>query len=78
MINCKESTLLTIKKEHGPIGVKASFDLWMHQLFCKFCKKFAKQSSWINEMAKKLGANASFSESEKSALRTEIKTRNQL
>lgn len=75
MINCKESTILTLKKELDHIGMKEAFNLWLHKLFCRFCKEFAKQSTWINQMAHKLEIKAAFSEKEKEVLKSELKTR---
>ena len=49
VFNCKQATLLSLKKEEGTISVKERLKLCYHLLYCKYCRRFAKQSSIINK-----------------------------
>ena len=42
--------MLSIKKEQGNITFSESIQLWYHLLYCKFCKRFTKQSAIINKL----------------------------
>lgn len=48
VFNCKQATLLSLQKEEGTISVKERLKLFYHLLYCKYCKRFVKQSSIIN------------------------------
>ena len=50
VFNCKQATLLSLKKEEGKITFRESVLLWYHLLYCKFCKRFTKQSAIINKL----------------------------
>ena len=49
VFNCKQATLLSLKKEEGIISVNERLKLYYHLLYCKYCRRFAKQSSIINK-----------------------------
>jgi hypothetical protein len=46
--NCKQATLLSLKKEEGKASVKERIQLWIHLCFCVFCRRFVQQSQHIN------------------------------
>jgi hypothetical protein len=46
--NCKQATLLSLKKEEGRASVKERIQLWVHLLYCVFCRRFVQQSKHIN------------------------------
>lgn len=46
--NCKAATLISLKKEDGPISLNERARLFIHLLFCDACKRFIKQSAIIN------------------------------
>jgi hypothetical protein len=50
VFNCKQATLLSLKKEEGKITFWESIKLWYHLLYCKYCKRFTKQSAIINKL----------------------------
>ncbi|MEO7444802.1 MAG: hypothetical protein ABIT96_11575 [Ferruginibacter sp.] len=52
MLNCKEATLLVIKKEQGKLGLMNRLSLSFHLFLCKYCRWFSRQSSLINHLAK--------------------------
>ena len=73
MINCKESTRLTIKKEENKLTLREKIELSFHFMICKYCRTFSIQSNWINGISKNLNANDKFSDSEKAELEVGIK-----
>ncbi len=77
MINCKESTQLTIKKEESKLTLREKLELSFHLLICKYCKAFSKQNSWVNSMSEKLNVQDSFSNAEKEAMDATLKDSNQ-
>jgi hypothetical protein len=46
--NCRQATLLSIKKEEGKITLVESLKLRYHLLFCDPCRRFIEQWSTIN------------------------------
>jgi hypothetical protein len=76
MINCKESTRLTIKKEENKLTLREKLELSFHLLICKYCKSFSKQSLWINSISKSLHVEDSLSNSEKEAMEANLKNSN--
>jgi hypothetical protein len=50
VLNCKQATLLSLKKEEGKISFGENIKLIYHLLYCKYCKRFIKQSSIINHL----------------------------
>ena len=52
VFNCKQATLLSIKKEEGKISMFEKVKLFYHLLYCSYCRRFAKQSSIINHIGK--------------------------
>lgn len=47
MINCREATYLTAKKEEGKLSFGKRMKLFIHISLCPMCKKFEKQTSKI-------------------------------
>ena len=56
VFNCKEATLLSIKKEEGKIDVIERLKLWYHLLYCDPCRRFIAQ--W-KKLAGKAGGSKS-------------------
>jgi len=54
VFNCKQATLLSIKKEEGKISIFERVKLFYHLLYCIYCRRFAKQSSIINHIGKEV------------------------
>lgn len=52
--NCKQATMLALKKEEKRISVFERILLACHLLYCDPCKRFIKQSEIINEAGKKM------------------------
>ena len=52
--NCKQATLLSLKKEEQQLSFKEHFQLGIHLLFCDACKQFIKQSQLINKAVRGL------------------------
>ena len=52
--NCKEATLISLKKEQGKITIKERIKLSIHLLYCDACKQFIKQSAIINKAMKQI------------------------
>jgi hypothetical protein len=48
VLNCKQATLLSLKKEEGRISFMENIKLQYHVLYCKYCRRFIKQSAVIN------------------------------
>ncbi|NOT94078.1 hypothetical protein [Ferruginibacter sp.] len=49
VFNCKHATLLSLKNEEGKISFIEKIKLHYHLLYCKYCKRFIKQSAVINK-----------------------------
>jgi hypothetical protein len=52
--NCREATLLSIKREEGNITLHERVKLWYHLLACDPCRDFIRQSAQINQAGKNL------------------------
>jgi hypothetical protein len=52
VFNCKQATLLSLKKEEGKISILERAKLSYHLLYCSYCRNFVKQSSIINDIGK--------------------------
>jgi len=52
VLNCKQAILLSHKKEEGKISIKERIQLSFHLLYCFYCRRFVKQSSFINQLGK--------------------------
>ncbi len=53
MISCREAGLLiTIKQHHGELTFYQKVQLAFHNMICKVCKLWAKQSSQLSNMLK--------------------------
>lgn len=48
--NCKEATLLSVKKEEKKLSFYAQLKLWMHLVYCASCRRFVRQSEQITGM----------------------------
>ncbi len=52
VFNCKQATLLSLKKEEGKISFVENIKLNYHLLYCSYCRLFVAQSSMINDIGK--------------------------
>lgn len=52
--NCKQATLISLKKEEGKITISERLKLSIHLLFCDACKRFIKQSGLVNNAMQQL------------------------
>lgn len=52
--NCKQATMLALKKEENKISLFERTKLAYHLHYCDPCKKFIKQSAIINEAGKEI------------------------
>ncbi len=73
MVNCKEATFLTAKKEDGLLSFMESIKLTMHTSMCSFCKKFENQISQIGKESKQIRAENNLSESTKEKIENMLK-----
>lgn len=69
MINCRDATLLTAKKEEGKLGFVENIQLRIHISMCSFCKRFEKQARTIASESKGVSAEGELSESAKQRIR---------
>lgn len=52
--NCKQATLLSLKKEEGKLSLMESLKLSYHLLHCDPCQKFIEQSHQINQIGEQV------------------------
>jgi hypothetical protein len=53
-INCKQATYLSERKREGKLDGAEGLGLWIHLLYCKFCKQFVKQVEFLQAQTQKL------------------------
>lgn len=68
MINCKETTILVVKKEAGLLSARERLRLAIHLMICKYCRWFSRQNKIINKMAHKTRDMYLLSETKKAHL----------
>ncbi len=49
VFNCKQATLLSLKKEEGKASLKERVALWYHLLYCDSCRRFVVQSKKMDK-----------------------------
>jgi hypothetical protein len=54
IFDCKQATLLSIKKEQGAITFPERIRLQYHLLFCDPCKRFIEQSRKLDSAGREL------------------------
>ena len=57
-ISCKQATCLHEKKNEGKLDAMEGFGLWVHLLYCRFCKLFIKQVEILETASHKLNQTA--------------------
>jgi predicted anti-sigma-YlaC factor YlaD len=57
LINCKQATYLHEKKKEGKLDAMERFGLWVHLLYCKFCRLFIKQVEQLESATRKFYQN---------------------
>ena len=60
MYNCKEATLLIVKREQEQLSLLARFKLYYHLLNCGVCRSFQAQSMFINSLTHKIAGSLDF------------------
>lgn len=65
MVNCRDATMLTAKKEEGKLSFTENIKLSMHLSMCSFCRRFEKQSRTIASESMVVSAENELSESAK-------------
>jgi predicted anti-sigma-YlaC factor YlaD len=48
--DCRQATLLSIKREEGKIGFRESLKLYYHLLRCDPCRRLIEQSALLNKV----------------------------
>ena len=57
LISCRQATYLHEKKKEGKLDAAERFGLWVHLLYCKFCRLFIKQVEQLETSARRLNSN---------------------
>ena len=57
LISCKQATYLHEKKEEGRLDGAEQFGLWVHLLYCKFCRLFIKQVEQLEVSTRRFKQN---------------------
>jgi len=65
IIPCTQATFLMSKREENRLTLREHFQLLVHLLICKFCKRFLKQTRAIARKARSLAIAATLSDDEK-------------
>jgi hypothetical protein len=53
-ISCKQATYLHEKRREGKLDALEGLGLWIHLLYCRFCKLFIKQVQLLETASHKL------------------------
>lgn len=53
MISCKQASYLHEKKVEGKLDSAERLGLWIHLLYCRFCRRFIKQVELLKAEAHK-------------------------
>jgi len=77
IISCDEATTICDKNQYGEASLMEKIQLNFHLLFCKYCKKYTKQNSFMSKVfehfAKNCDSSDQLSEKEKDELDKKIK-----
>jgi hypothetical protein len=69
VFNCKQATLLSIKKDEGKITPTERLKLWYHLLYCGPCNRFIAQWHKLTSLRKERGDVVVFKLSEEAKQR---------
>ncbi|HWB62179.1 MAG TPA: hypothetical protein VG603_01625 [Chitinophagales bacterium] len=58
-IGCKQATFLHEKKREGKLAFPDRLGLFIHLLYCSFCRLFVRQSEMLEKHTHTLGENES-------------------
>ena len=72
-ITCKEATYLIVKKEDGKLGLSKRMELFVHLLYCSFCKLFKKQNNILSKAVAGSKSDINLSQAEKTTLKELLK-----
>lgn len=53
--NCNEATLLIEKRAERSLTLVQRRSLWFHLLMCVLCRRYARQTAVVAELARRLG-----------------------
>ncbi|GAA4017818.1 hypothetical protein GCM10022408_34340 [Hymenobacter fastidiosus] len=53
--NCDEATLLIEKRAERPLSLAPRLSLWFHLLMCVLCRRYARQTAVVAQLARRLG-----------------------
>lgn len=53
MISCKKATELTEKRIHFGLTLSESLQWWMHTAMCSACRRYSKQSAFVEKAMEK-------------------------
>jgi hypothetical protein len=72
-IGCKQATYLNEKKKEGKLSSAEGLGLWIHLLYCSFCKLFFRQMEFLERRVKRMPENRfSLSEERKASMKKTI------
>lgn len=60
LYNCKEATLLIVKREQRRLSLLARLKLYYHLLHCGVCRSFQTQSMFINDLTHKIAGSLDY------------------
>lgn len=54
MLNCRSVSLLILQSQHQALSSLEKVAVFVHLLFCRACRRFAKQSQFLHEVCQHL------------------------
>lgn len=69
MIPCRQATFLISKRHETSLAFGEAYDLLVHLLVCKFCRRFLKQTRILIRLMKNLNVEEGLTVEEKRKLR---------
>lgn len=75
---CRDATLLLEKREGQPLPLAERLRLWVHLLFCVYCRRYVQQTRLIGQAARRAAAavgQAALSAAGKERLRAALRQR---
>ena len=58
LISCKQASYLHEKKREGKLDTAEGLGLFIHLLYCRFCRQFVKQVELLERSSRKLFQSA--------------------
>ncbi len=69
IIPCKQATFLISKRHETSLALREAYDLLMHLLVCKFCRRFMKQTRILIRLMRNLNVDEGLTVEERQKLR---------